>query len=252
GPPTDLNFEIVNESTVRMSWQRPAERIRGYKITIVPTVDGPAKELDLPASATQTVLTELIPDVEYVVTILSYDESEESLPVFGQLTIQTGGRVTTEEKKVVTTDSTLKPGSAAGTPERSVWPHSNTWSCTLRSQVPVAEPGVTMRDSAVFHARCSISTVADVVFLVDGSWSVGRANFKYILDFMTSMVLAFDIGEDKTRVGVVQYSSDTRTEFNLNKYFKKNELLAAIKRIPYKGGNTMTGMGLTVYLLVVQ
>lgn len=48
--------------------------------------DGPAKELDLPASATQTVLTELIPDVEYVVTIISYDESEESLPVFGQLT----------------------------------------------------------------------------------------------------------------------------------------------------------------------
>ncbi|XP_056421865.1 collagen alpha-1(XII) chain isoform X3 [Hyla sarda] len=195
GPPTDLNFEIVNENTVRMSWQRPAERIRGYKITIVPTIDGPAKELDLPASATQTVLTELIPDVEYVVTILSYDESEESLPVFGQLTIQTGGRVMTEDKKVVTSDS----------------------------------------------PRCSISAVADVVFLVDGSWSVGRANFKYILDFMSSLVSAFDIGEEKTRVGVVQYSSDTRTEFNLNKYLNKKDLLAAIKRIPYKGGNTMTG-----------
>ncbi|CAI9576372.1 unnamed protein product, partial [Staurois parvus] len=157
--------------------------------------DGPAKELDLPASATQTVLTELVPDVEYVVTILSYDELEESLPVFGQLTIQTGGRVTTEEKKFATSDS----------------------------------------------PRCSISAVADVVFLVDGSWSVGRTNFKYILDFMSSLSSAFDIGEDKTRVGVVQYSSDTRTEFNMNRYFKQTELLAAIKRIPYKGGNTMTG-----------
>lgn len=195
GPPTDINFEIVNESTVRMSWQRPAERIRGYKITIVPTTDGPAKELDLPASATQTVLTELVPDVEYVVTILSYDELEESLPVFGQLTIQTGGRVMTEEKKFVTSDS----------------------------------------------PRCSISAVADVVFLVDGSWSVGRTNFKYILSFMSSLASAFDIGEDKTRVGVVQYSSDTRTEFNMNKYYNQADLLAAIKRIPYKGGNTMTG-----------
>lgn len=45
GPPTDINFEIVNESTVRMSWQRPAERIRGYKITIVPTT---GKESKLP------------------------------------------------------------------------------------------------------------------------------------------------------------------------------------------------------------
>lgn len=32
------------------------------------------------------MLTELVPDVEHVVTILSYDELEESLPVFGQLT----------------------------------------------------------------------------------------------------------------------------------------------------------------------
>lgn len=81
------------------------------------------------------------------------------------------------------------------------------------------------------------------MFLVDGSWSVGRTNFKFILDFMSSLVSAFDIGEDKTRVGVVQYSSDTRTEFNMDRYNNQAELLAAIKRIPYKGGNTMTGMG---------
>ncbi|KAM8953803.1 collagen alpha-1(XII) chain [Pelodytes ibericus] len=195
GPPRELNFEIVNESTVRMSWQRPAGRIRGYRITVVPTVDAPVKELELPASSTQTVLTELTPDVDYAVTIVSYDEYEESEPVVGQLTIQTGGRVTIDEK----------------IPEQTDQP------------------------------RCSISSTADVVFLVDGSWSVGRTNFKFILDFMTSLVSAFEIGEDRTRVGVVQYSSDTRTEFNLNKYYKKNELLEAIKRIPYKGGNTMTG-----------
>lgn len=80
------------------------------------------------------------------------------------------------------------------------------------------------------------------MFLVDGSWSVGRNNFKYILDFIGALVSAFDIGEEKTRVGVVQYSSDTRTEFNLNQYYRTDELLAAIKKIPYKGGNTMTGM----------
>lgn len=91
-------------------------------------------------------------------------------------------------------------------------------------------------------SECSVSAIADVVFLVDGSWSVGRENFKYIRNFIGAVAGAFDIGEDKTRVGVVQYSTDTRTEFNLNQYFRRAELLQAIRNLPYKGGNTMTGM----------
>uniref|UniRef100_A0A8C2CL42 Collagen alpha-1(XII) chain n=1 Tax=Cyprinus carpio TaxID=7962 RepID=A0A8C2CL42_CYPCA len=98
----------------------------------------------------------------------------------------------------------------------------------------------------VFPEVCSRHSpaIADLVFLVDGSWSVGRENFKFIRSFIAAMASAFDLGEDKTRVGVVQYSTDTRTEFNLNQYFKKAELLRAINSLPYKGGNTMTGEAL--------
>uniref|UniRef100_A0A672SDW4 Collagen alpha-1(XII) chain n=1 Tax=Sinocyclocheilus grahami TaxID=75366 RepID=A0A672SDW4_SINGR len=99
-----------------------------------------------------------------------------------------------------------------------------------------------------FCWQCSASAIADLVFLVDGSWSVGRENFKFIHSFIAAMAGAFDLGEDKTRVGVVQYSTDTRTEFNLNQYFKRAELLRAINSLPYKGGNTMTGEALD-YLL---
>lgn len=63
------------------------------------------------------------------------------------------------------------------------------------------------------------------------------------------MASAFDLGEDKTRVGVVQYSTDTRTEFNLKQYLKKAELLRAINSLPYKGGNTMTGTEFTLYCI---
>nr|XP_033792023.1 collagen alpha-1(XII) chain isoform X1 [Geotrypetes seraphini] len=199
-PPSNVQFEIINENSVRMSWSPPPDRIRGYKITVVPSQDGFIKELSLPATATETLLVDLFQDKEYEVTIMSFDDFEESLPVTGQLTIQTGGPLKPEEKP--------------------------------RVQLP----------------KCSITALTDLVFLVDGSWSVGRNNFKYILDFIISLVSAFDIGEDKTRVGVVQYSSDTRTEFNLNKYYKKNELISAIGRIPYKGGNTMTGEAID-YLL---
>ncbi|CAI5769701.1 collagen alpha-1(XII) chain isoform X1 [Podarcis lilfordi] len=193
-PPSDLNFKIIDEHTVQMSWTRPSDAIEGYRITVTPEADGPTREFTLAHSATQTLLTDLTPDTEYVVTISSYDDREESISVSGQLTIQTGGLVTTEKK--------------------------------------IEE---------VQLQRCSLSAVTDLVFLVDGSWSVGRNNFKYILDFIVTLVSAFDIGEDKTRVGIVQYSSDTRTEFNLNQYFKKRDLIQAIKGIPYKGGNTMTG-----------
>ncbi|KAG9347396.1 hypothetical protein JZ751_004963 [Albula glossodonta] len=95
--------------------------------------------------------------------------------------------------------------------------------------------------TSVEAQECPVGAIADLVFLVDGSWSVGRENFQYIRSFIAAMAGAFDIGEDKTRVGVVQYSTDTRTEFNLNQYFKRGELLRAINSLPYKGGNTMTG-----------
>uniref|UniRef100_A0A3Q3JN59 Collagen alpha-1(XII) chain n=1 Tax=Monopterus albus TaxID=43700 RepID=A0A3Q3JN59_MONAL len=96
--------------------------------------------------------------------------------------------------------------------------------------------------------KCSASAIADVVFLVDGSWSVGRLNFKHIRNFISAVASAFQIGEDKARVGVVQYSGDTRTEFNLNEHLTRPALLRAIGSLPYKGGSTMTGDALN-YLL---
>lgn len=98
----------------------------------------------------------------------------------------------------------------------------------------------------LFAIECSVSAIADLVFLVDGSWSVGRENFKHIRSFISSLAGAFDIGEDKTRVAVVQYSTDTRTEFPLTHYTRRGDLLQAINTLPYKGGNTMTGKVLNI------
>lgn len=95
--------------------------------------------------------------------------------------------------------------------------------------------------ASVFLPECSVGTVADVLFLVDGSWSVGRLNFKYIRSFISATASAFQIGQDKTRVGVVQYGSDARVEFNLNTHLSRPALLRAIGSLPYKGGDTMTG-----------
>uniref|UniRef100_A0A4W6EWK5 Collagen alpha-1(XII) chain n=1 Tax=Lates calcarifer TaxID=8187 RepID=A0A4W6EWK5_LATCA len=188
-PPSDLRFKILNENTVQMIWNRPQSRIQGYRIQVTSDTE-PTKEFTLPPSATKTSISDLSPDVDYVVTISAYSGSEESLPISGQITLD----------------------KITGTPE------------------------------------CSSSAIADVVFLVDGSWSVGRPNFKFIRNFISAAAGAFQIGEDKTRVGVVQYSSDTRTEFNLRDHTTRPALLRAIGSLPYKGGDTMTGDALNYVL----
>jgi len=48
--------------------------------------------------------------------------------------------------------------------------------------------------------------MADIIFLVDGSWSVGIKNFKIMQDFLYTVVNGFDIGQDKLHVGMIQYS----------------------------------------------
>nr|XP_023679601.1 collagen alpha-3(VI) chain isoform X5 [Paramormyrops kingsleyae] len=78
----------------------------------------------------------------------------------------------------------------------------------------------------------------DVVFLVDGSSAV-RSDFSNILDMVSKVIRQLDIGLDKVRVSVVQYSDDTKVEFLLNEHSTKQEVLAAISRIRNKGGYTL-------------
>lgn len=55
-------------------------------IFLLAFTEGPTKEFTLAAGTTETLLSDLIPETDYVVTITSYDEVEESVPVIGQLT----------------------------------------------------------------------------------------------------------------------------------------------------------------------
>ncbi|MBN3276151.1 CO6A4 protein, partial [Polyodon spathula] len=94
----------------------------------------------------------------------------------------------------------------------------------------------------------SQEAVADIVFLVDGSWSIGIENFKQVQEFLHTLINTLDVGEDKVRIGLIQYSDTPRTEFVLNTYQKKEHILQYIKTLPYKGGGTRTGLGLDFML----
>ncbi|XP_056326489.1 collagen alpha-6(VI) chain isoform X1 [Danio aesculapii] len=90
--------------------------------------------------------------------------------------------------------------------------------------------------------------VADIVFLVDGSASIGLDNFQQIREFLSSLVENFEVAPDKVRIGLVQYSDTPRTEFSLNTYQNKEEILDYIRNLRYKTGGTHTGQGLEFIL----
>lgn len=48
---------------------------------------------------------------------------------------------------------------------------------------------------------CHAVPTADMVFLVDGSWSIGRTNFKLVRAFLESVISAFHVRSDHVRVG---------------------------------------------------
>ncbi|XP_074045895.1 collagen alpha-3(VI) chain isoform X1 [Macrotis lagotis] len=79
----------------------------------------------------------------------------------------------------------------------------------------------------------------DIIFLLDGSFNVGNANFPYVRDFVMNLVNSLDVGYDNIRVGLVQFSDTPETEFSLDTYQSKADLLARLRQLQLKGGSTL-------------
>lgn len=86
---------------------------------------------------------------------------------------------------------------------------------------------------------------ADVVLLVDGSYSIGKANFAKVQGFLEVLVTAFDIGPNKVQISLVQYSRDSHTEFFLDTHHDIGAVVKAVRTFPYRGGSTNTGRAMT-------
>ncbi|XP_067857054.1 collagen alpha-6(VI) chain-like [Heptranchias perlo] len=93
-------------------------------------------------------------------------------------------------------------------------------------------------------AVCQSASIADIVFLVDESSRVGESNFQLIRNFMYNFIKALDIGPEKVRVGLVQYSTVPTPQFYLLSYQNKNDLLQHITNTPYRGGDANTGIAI--------
>uniref|UniRef100_A0A667YNI2 Collagen type VI alpha 6 chain n=1 Tax=Myripristis murdjan TaxID=586833 RepID=A0A667YNI2_9TELE len=83
------------------------------------------------------------------------------------------------------------------------------------------------------------------VFLVDGSSSIGIDNFQEVRQFLRKFIEGLDIGADKVRVGLAQYSNEPHQEFLLKDHMDKQSLLAQVDNLPYRMGGTETGKAIS-------
>uniref|UniRef100_A0A8C0C4F9 Collagen alpha-1(XXI) chain n=1 Tax=Buteo japonicus TaxID=224669 RepID=A0A8C0C4F9_9AVES len=82
---------------------------------------------------------------------------------------------------------------------------------------------------------------ADLVFILDGSYSVGPENFEIIKSWLANITRNFDIGPKFIQVGVVQYSDYPVLEIPLGTHESTENLIREMESIHYLGGNTRTG-----------
>ncbi|XP_058488296.1 matrilin-4 isoform X1 [Solea solea] len=91
--------------------------------------------------------------------------------------------------------------------------------------------------------KCKSGPV-DLVFLIDSSRSVRPHEFETMRKFMIDILDTLDIGPNATRVGVVQYSSQVRSEFSLKTHSKLEAMVKNINQIVPLAQGTMTGLAI--------
>nr|XP_020827928.1 collagen alpha-3(VI) chain isoform X2 [Phascolarctos cinereus] len=89
-----------------------------------------------------------------------------------------------------------------------------------------------------------MSAAADIIFLVDSSWSIGKEHFQLVREFLYDVIESLAVGGSDFRFALVQFNGNPHTEFLLNTYHTKQEVLSHISNMTYLGGDSKTGKGL--------
>ena len=90
----------------------------------------------------------------------------------------------------------------------------------------------------IFLQTDCINNPVDLVFVLDGSGSVGTTRFGFFKDFLEKLILRLNVGEHGTKVAVIQLSDvkETKFEFGINNYSDVATMREAIKNIKYQYG----------------
>jgi Mg-chelatase subunit ChlD len=89
-------------------------------------------------------------------------------------------------------------------------------------------------------------TPVDLVFAIDSSGSVGKANYQMQKKFLKLFLRDQYIGQYQTRLGVIVYSYTATVAIKLSAYYKIDDLSVAIDRLAFYGKTTRISEALTL------
>ncbi|XP_036915733.1 collagen alpha-1(XX) chain [Sturnira hondurensis] len=234
-----LWLAVLPEDRLQMKWAESERPGLGYLVQVKPVAGDSEQEVMLTTKTPKATVGGLSPSKGYTLQIFELTGSRRVLLARRAFVIE-------DLKSHPMGGSSWRPLGAAVEPSPTL-----VGSPDLESQVTAAPSqgpptrGGFARGGAGPQFRCTPPTPVDMIFLVDGSWSIGHSHFQQVKDFLASVIEPFEIGPDKVQVGLTQYSGDPQTEWDLNTFGTKEEVLAAVRSLRYKGGNTFTGLALT-------
>ncbi|XP_044888095.1 collagen alpha-3(VI) chain isoform X2 [Mauremys mutica] len=113
----------------------------------------------------------------------------------------------------------------------------------------VLTPVRTLSGEVVIQEIPQVQSKRDIIFLLDGSRNVGNTYFPFVRDFVVSLVNGLDVGNDNVRVGLVQFSDTPTTEFFLNTFPTKADIITRLRQLFPRGGTVLnTGVALDFVL----
>ena len=120
----------------------------------------------------------------------------------------------------------------------------------LHTNLPVIKRPLTEPFDILAAPRCT--SQVDLCFVIDSSGSIrdnnppdrSFDNYELQLQFLTTLVNAFSVGLDATRVGAILFSEQVSLQFALNTYNTAGEINAALLGLPYLGQTTNTPQAL--------
>ena len=121
----------------------------------------------------------------------------------------------------------------------------------------IARNNVRTKINVSFTEKKCTNPEIDMVYVIDGSTSIGDDNFKRIKDFIQQLNKRFDIGINDVRVGIQEYSSSSTFMYPVqlgeaDKNGNIDLLNGVVANMRYLKGSTSTGKALKRAKTVVR